>query len=65
MEMFFVLGAVRKNYLTAKATDADVEAVMKEWLKFVRVREKARRDRGRLLRVAATTTAQRCRTLIL
>lgn len=67
MEMFFVLGAVRKNYLTAKATDADVEAVIKEWLKFapVRVREKARRDRGRLLRVAATTTAQRCRTLIL
>lgn len=32
--MFFVLGAVRKNYLTAKATDADVEAVIKEWLKF-------------------------------
>ena len=63
MEICVVLGAVRKNHLTAKATDADVEAVTKEWLKFapVRVKEKARRDRDRLLRVGGRpTTERRC-----
>ena len=61
MEICFVLGTVKKNHLTAKATDADVEAVIKEWLKFapVRVKEKARRDRERLLRVGAITQRRR------
>ena len=47
-----MLGAVRRNHLTAKATDAAVENEIKEWLKFapVRIKEKAKRDRRRLLK---------------
>ena len=41
---------MRKNILTSKATDANVEKEIKEWLKFasVRLKEQEKRDRERL-----------------
>ena len=44
------LGAVRKNALTTKASDAAVEQEIKEWLKFapVRIKEKAKREHAKL-----------------
>lgn len=44
--------AVRKNALTARATEAAIEHEIKEWLKFspVRLRAKTKRDALKMLR---------------
>ena len=41
----FCLGAIRKNSLTAKATDAEIEKEVKEWLKFAAERDGGRKQR--------------------
>lgn len=44
-ELLPVAGAVRKNMLTAKATDQAVEDEIKEWLKFASKRLKQQAER--------------------
>jgi len=48
---------VRLNPLTSKASDADIEKEIKEWLKFAAERDGARKERAQKKRdsVVATT----------
>jgi len=41
--MCVVTEAVRRNYMTAKASVAEIEGQVKEWLKFAKSREKSHR----------------------
>lgn len=59
IKLIVISDAVRKNHVTAKASDKEVEAVVKEWLKFAAERDGRRRDRVRAKRSAQTSTTRR------
>jgi len=48
---------VRLNPLTSKASDAEIEKEMKEWLKFASERDGGRKDRMKRLSAAASAAA--------
>lgn len=41
-----IVGAVRKNRLTAMATDSDIDKVVKDWFRYAKDREGGRKQRA-------------------
>jgi len=48
-----VTEAVRRNHMTAKASAAEIETQIKEWLKFAKERDGGRRQRDQHRRASA------------
>ena len=45
--LFFFVGAVRRNHLSSKASDADVNLTIANWLRFAKDRDGGRREKER------------------